>query len=181
MTPESSTYYGKVKCGRDVLRSSWQGIVYGSFSRYPMPHTVSIRLRPSDDWHSLRRILDMCVSTVRSSTLMPLPQRAWRSSSRRKTLPGSIANRHSNANSVGVNFTCCEAHVTSCCALSMARRPMTMRVLSFKVVASRDTTTPLQFLHMCDCEDMSEMLSDSDWWVNLSLHASLYRPRRIGD
>jgi hypothetical protein len=154
--------------------------VYESFSRYPMPQTVSIRLRPSGDWHSFRRILDMCVSIVRSSTLMPLPQRALRSSSRRKTLPGSMANRHRSANSVGVNFTGFEANVTSCRGLSIVRRPMTSRVLSFKVVALPDTRIPLQFLHMCDGEDRAEMLSNRDWRVNLSLHASPSWARRIG-
>lgn len=113
--------------------------VYGSFNRYPMPQTVSIRFRPLGDWDSFRRTLDMCVSIVRSSTLMHVPHTVWRSSSRRKTLPGSEANRHSSANSVGVNLTCFEASVTSCRDLSMARRPMTIRVLSFNVVASSGT------------------------------------------
>jgi hypothetical protein len=57
---------------------------------------------------------------------------------------------------------------------------MTIRVLAFNVVALSDTTIPLQFLHMCDGEDMSEVLSTSDWWVNLSLHVCTHRHRRIG-
>jgi hypothetical protein len=48
---------------------------------------------------------------------------------------------------------------------------MTIRVFSFNVVAPSDTTVPLQFLYMYDDEDMSEMLSNSDWRVNLTLHA----------
>jgi hypothetical protein len=165
------------RCPSQFLRSE---ILYESLSRYPMPQTVSMRLRPSGDGHSFRRTFDMCASIVRSSTLMPLPHTAWRSSSRRKTLPGSEANRHRSANSVGVNFTGFEANVTSCRGLSMARSPMTIRVLSFNVVASSDTMKPLQVLHMCDCEDMSDMLSNSDWRVNLSLHVCRYRPRRNG-
>lgn len=39
---------------------------------------------------------------------------------------------------------------------------MTIRVLSFNVVASFGATMPLQFLHMCDGEDMLEVLSKSD-------------------